>query len=263
MRAEQLFDVDGVVTIVTGAASGLGLAMAEVMAANGATVIMADIQDRKLQKEADRLTRGGGTVETAVVDVTNVALLDELVARVISDHGRIDVVFANAGVSIGPGYIAAGGEIENVNRTDWNKVLDINLNSVFSTIQAAVPHMKRRGAGKIIVTGSIAGLRSEPIIGYSYIAAKSAITGVVRQAAVELAPFGIQINAIAPGPFLTNINNGRLNDESVSSLFASHTPMNRLASPEEVKGVALLLASQASSYITGTVISVDGGMIAK
>ncbi|MBK4737390.1 SDR family NAD(P)-dependent oxidoreductase [Noviherbaspirillum pedocola] len=266
MRAQQLFDVSGAVAFITGAANGLGLAMAEVMAANGARVVMADINETRLREQAKRLAQNvapGAQVEAVVVDVTDAARLKEAIDQAAAVHGGIDVVFANAGVSIGPGFLAPAGHIENASRPDWDRVIDINLNSVFTTLQCVVPHMKRKGSGSIIVTGSIGGLRSEPIIGYSYIAAKSAVTGIVRQAALELAPFGIRINAIAPGPFLTNINNGRLANEEVASLFASHTPMNRLADPDEIKGVALLLASKASSYMTGTVVSVDGGMIAR
>jgi NAD(P)-dependent dehydrogenase (short-subunit alcohol dehydrogenase family) len=141
--------------------------------------------------------------------------------------------------------------------------MDINLTAILMAMRFVVPHMKARRSGSIVATASIAGIRSEPICGYGYIASKAAVINVVRQAAVELAPWSIRVNAIAPGPFLTNIGGGRLHREpEVVKLFADMVPMGRLAETHEIKGLALLLASPAGSYLTGTVIPIDGGATA-
>jgi NAD(P)-dependent dehydrogenase (short-subunit alcohol dehydrogenase family) len=124
--------------------------------------------------------------------------------------------------------------------------------------------MKRRRSGSIVATASIAGLRADPLVGYGYVAAKAAVGNIVRQAAVDLAPHNVRVNAIAPGPFLTNIAGGRLHrDPDVVKKFAAHVPLGRIAQPDEIKGLALLLASPAGSFITGTVIPIDGGTTAK
>ncbi len=132
------------------------------------------------------------------------------------------------------------------------------------TIRFAATHMKRQRGGSIVATASIAGLRSEPLVGYGYAAAKAAVVNIVRHAAVDLAPYNVRVNAIAPGPFLTNIAGGRLHREpEVAKKFAAPVPLGRMAQPDEIKGLALLLASPAGSFITGTVIPIDGGTTAK
>ena len=163
-------------------------------------------------------------------------------------------------MSGGPNYRTEAGQIANISPELWQRVLDVNLTSVLMTIQAAAVHMKRRKSGRIIVTASIAGLRADPMVGYAYAATKAAVLNVVRQAAMELASFNVLVNAIAPGPFLTNIAGGRLHREpEVVKEFAGMVPLGRLAQPDEIKGLALYLASPASSYMTGTVIPIDGG----
>ena len=123
--------------------------------------------------------------------------------------------------------------------------------------------MKAQRSGRIIVTSSIGGIRAEPMVGYAYAATKAAVSNLVRQAALELAPYNVLINAIAPGPFLTNIGGGRLHREpETAQSFAEMVPLGRLARPDELKGLALLLASPASSFITGAVIPIDGGVTA-
>ena len=145
----------------------------------------------------------------------------------------------------------------------WQQVLQINLTSVFVTLRAAAERMKAQRSGRIVVTSSIAGIRGERMVGYAYAATKAAVNNLVRQAALELAPYDVTVNAIAPGPFLTNIGGGRLHREpEFVRKFAELVPMKRIARPDELKGLALLLASPASSYITGAVIPIDGGATA-
>ena len=262
MKADRLFDVTGHGALVTGAASGLGLAMAEVMAANGARVTMLDVDAAGLDQAVSRLRAAGGAVDVAVVDVRDQAALRGAVDACAARWGRLDAVFANAGISAGPGFATGLSSLETVSLDAWDNVVAINLTSILVTIQAAAAHMKPRRSGRIVVTASIAGLRAEPLVGYAYAATKAGVINLVRQAAVELAPSGVTVNAIAPGPFLTNIAGGRLRDPAVVRQFADMVPLGRIASTEEIKGLALLLGSPASSFITGTVIPIDGGTTA-
>jgi NAD(P)-dependent dehydrogenase (short-subunit alcohol dehydrogenase family) len=260
MRAEALFDVRGHVAIVTGAASGLGLAMAEVMAENGSAVTMLDIDAVGLDAAATRLKEAGHAVEAIGLDVGDTARLRATIDAVAEKHGRLDVVFANAGISAGRSFQFPEGEIDAVDIEKWQQVLQVNLTSVFVTLQAAAERMKAQRSGRIIVTSSIGGIRAERMVGYAYAATKAAVNNLVRQAALELAPYNVLVNAIAPGPFLTNIAGGRLHREPETvQKFADIVPLGRIARPDELKGLALLLASPASSFITGAVIPIDGG----
>lgn len=263
LKAEQLFDVRGRAALVTGAASGLGLAIAEVLAAGGARVAMLDADAQRLRDAAASLESAGGTVRAVTVDVTDSGRLREAIDEFAQACGRLDVVFANAGISAGPGFaLRPEGELQSVNLDAWRRVLDINLTSVLVTLQAAARHMKAARSGRIVVTASIAGLRAEATVGYAYAAAKAAVANLVRQAALELAPHNVLVNAIAPGPFLTHIAGGQLHRPEVRERFEHLVPLGRVAAPQEIQGLALLLASQASSFITGAVIPIDGGATA-
>ena len=265
MKQQDLFDVKGHVAFITGAASGLGLAFAEVMAENGARVVLADVDAAGLERATSRLASAGCAVEHAVVDIGDSEALRAAIDGTAERHGRLDAVFANAGVTSGPGFdISPDGTIDAMDMTLFNRAIDLNLTATFMTIRFAATHMKRQRSGSIIATTSIAGTRSEPLVGYGYVAAKAAIGNVVRHAAVDLAPYNVRVNAIAPGPFLTNIGDGRLHREPErAKKFAAMVPLGRLAQPDEIKGLALLLASNAGSFITGTVIPIDGGATAK
>jgi len=258
MKATRLFDVTGHVALVTGAASGLGLAMAEVMAENGATVVLADMDGPALERAVQRLSAVGGRAEAAVVDVADRDAVERCVADSGRRHGRLDAVFANAGISAGPQARALA-----TSWATWDRVLAVNLTGVFATLRAAAALMKPQGRGRIIVTASVAGLRGEPMVGYAYAATKAAVANLVRQAAIELGPFNVLVNAIAPGPFRTNIAGGRMHtDREAEREFAQSCPLGRIAEPDEIKGLALLLASPAASYMTGSVIPIDGGSLA-
>jgi NAD(P)-dependent dehydrogenase (short-subunit alcohol dehydrogenase family) len=265
MKQSDLFNIKGHVAFVTGAASGLGLAFAEVMAENGAHVMLADIDAAGLETAVSRLKAAGCTVEPMVVDVADSDTLRAAIDNAAARHGRLDAVFANAGVTSGPGWeLSESGTIDAMDMALFERAIEINLKAAFLTIRFAATHMKRQKRGSIVATTSIAGLRSEGLVGYGYVAAKAALGNVVRHAAVELAPHNVRVNAIAPGPFLTNIAGGRLHREpEIAKRFAAHVPMGRMARPDEIKGLALLLASPAGSFITGAIIPIDGGTTAK
>jgi NAD(P)-dependent dehydrogenase (short-subunit alcohol dehydrogenase family) len=260
---KDLFGMTGQVAAVTGAASGLGLAMAEVLAGAGATVVLLDVDAQGLSAARESITAAGGQVETALLDVSDRAAIRREMDRLVERHGRIDAVVANAGVTAGPGYRTTIGQINAVQDEQWDRVLAINLSGVFVTMQAAAAHMKRQRSGRIVAIASVAGLKSEVMCGYAYTATKAAVVNLVRQAAMELAPYNVMVNGIAPGPFRTNIANGRIRQPEVEAEFASMVPLGRIAAPQELKGLALLLASPASSFMTGTTIPIDGGIMAR
>jgi NAD(P)-dependent dehydrogenase (short-subunit alcohol dehydrogenase family) len=252
---DDLFDVRDTRVVVTGAASGLGFAMAEVMSDCGARVTLADVDGERLEEATARL---GGQVRSAQVDVSKADQVERLFAGVLEEQGGVDVVFANAGISLEPGVVDPEGGFGAFDRGRWERVLGVNLNGVVFTMQAAAERMKRQGSGRIVVTASTAGLRPDPLVGYSYSATKFAVVGLVRQAALELAPHGVHVNAIAPGPFHTRIGG---DTEIPDSVWESVVALGRMAEPEELKPVALLLGSRASSFMTGAVIPVDGGQM--
>jgi NAD(P)-dependent dehydrogenase (short-subunit alcohol dehydrogenase family) len=264
MKAEALFDVRGLSALVTGGASGIGYACAEAMADNGAKVTLVDINADALTAAVATLS-ARGTVHGEVADVTEVASLRRAVAVALDRTGRLDVVFANAGISGGPGFLSGDGArnpataLENLSLELWEQVLATNLTSVFKTLQAVVPPMKRQGSGRIIVTSSISATKVETYVGVPYVASKAGIGQLVRQAALELARYNIQVNAIAPGPVVTNIAGGRLKSPAARAPFERAAPLHRIATPDDIQGAALFLASPAAAYITGAQIVIDGG----
>jgi len=261
-QAAQLFDVRGARTLVTGAGSGLGLAMAEVMAANGARVMLSDIDAERLKEAAATFAERGADVATCVADVSVAADVDHLVARTRAEFGGIDVVFANAGINAGRNLGYPDGAIESFPMDAWSKVMEIDLGGVFNTLRCCAPVMKEQRSGSIIVTASTAGLRAEPLVGYAYVAAKAAVVNLVKQAALELCQYGVRVNAIAPGSFATNIGAGKKQSSAYGEVWLTTIPMGRRGEPDEIKGISLLLASQASSFVTGSVWTIDGGSTA-
>jgi len=259
----RLFDVRDVRAVVTGAASGLGFAMAEVLADCGARVTLADIDGDLLEQSTRTLEDRGGRVRGSVVDVSDADRVRALFDDVVAADGGVDVVFANAGMATNPGFAVEGGErIDAIDRAAWDTVIGVNLNGVIFTIGSAAAAMRRQGGGRIVVTSSVAGIRPEPVVCYSYIASKAALLNVVRQAALELAPDNVLVNAICPGPFKgTRIGGGGTldPDPETEQQWASTVPVGRMAEPEELKGLVLLLASPAGSFITGATHVIDGG----
>jgi NAD(P)-dependent dehydrogenase (short-subunit alcohol dehydrogenase family) len=260
--AARIFDVRGRRMLVTGAASGLGRAMADVLAGAGARVTMADRDSAGLRQAAAELAAAGGVVRQALVDVADPDQVRAAVADTVDAFGGLDVVFANAGIAEGAGYADPGWRLEAFPRESWERVVAVNLTGAVYTMRAAADVMRRQGAGRIVVTASTAGLRADPMVAYSYVAAKAALINVVKQAALDLAPHGVRVNAIAPGPFHTNIGGEHGKDPAVEKTWATTVPLGRMGDPEEIKGLVLLLASDASSFMTGAVYPVDGGALA-
>lgn len=265
MDLNTLFAVRGLATVVTGGASGIGYAYAEAMADNGAKVAIIDRDASAIEAAVGFLSRNGAEVVGEVADVTNAERLSVAVERIVSRFGCIDVLFANAGISGGPGFVDTEGSrhpdraVEAIPLDLWERVLSTNVTSVLKTFQAVVPHMKAQGGGRIIVTSSISATKTELFVGTSYVTSKAALGHFVRQVALELAEYNILVNAIAPGPVATNIAGGRLRSPEGRAPFDKASPQGRIAMPADLQGAAIFLASPASSHMTGAEIRIDGG----
>lgn len=235
--------LDGKVAIVTGAASGIGAATAGLFRSEGATVIAAD------------RTEAPGVVK---VEAGSEAEVEALVAKVVEEHGGIDLVFANAGISGG----MAG--IFDQSSDDWNEILRVNLIGPFLAIKYAAPHIKARGGGSIICTASVAGLRAGAG-GPAYSASKAGLINLVKVAATQLAGSGVRVNAICPGLIETGMTAPIYEwarSAGKESRIGRLNPLRRGGEPDEIASVALFLASDASSYVNGQAIAVDGGLSA-
>ncbi|WAT19228.1 SDR family NAD(P)-dependent oxidoreductase [Aurantiacibacter sp. MUD11] len=264
------FDITGRSALVTGAASGIGLAYAEVMAEAGAKVTLTDIDAEGVALAADRLTHEGYDVRWDACDVSDL----EAVARAFDHHveayGGCDIAFANAGLDVGDGFWSPedkrnpAGQIDVYSKEKWDKSIGINLTGVFHTVREAARVMKanthRRG-GSIVITSSNAAEVNEAIVGVPYMAAKAGVKHFMRHAAYELAAYGIRVNAIAPGPFVTNIGDGWVKkNPAAKEAWDKLVPVGRMAETYQIKPLALLLASDAGSYMTGSHVMIDGGM---
>ena len=184
-----------------------------------------------------------------------------LVDRIVDVHGKIDIVFANAGVARGRPPLLAEGWLDDMSMTDYNALIDVNLHGVVYTVQAAARHMKRQRSGSIVTTASTAGLRNDPYTPYSYAIAKAGVVNFTKQAAHDLARWNVRVNAIAPGPFKTNLGGGGPTSAAAEAMWKAVVPLGRMGDPAEIKGLALLLASNASSFMTGGIYPIDGGAL--
>jgi len=269
VKIKDLFNVSGYGAVVTGGASGIGLGYTEALAGNGARVTILDIDAKSAEVETKRLRDAGLDVRAKVVDVVDHRALDAAMDEAARTYGKLDVVFANAGIDPGVGFVGewAGderprvpeGAIENYTDERWNRVIEINMNGVFATVRAAARHMKPQKAGRIIITTSLASTRVEPAIGAAYMTAKAGLVQFMRTVAMELAAYNITVNAIAPGYIITNIGGGHAHNPEEQKAVAKTIPMHRVGFPADMHGIALFLASPASDYITGQEIIIDGG----
>jgi NAD(P)-dependent dehydrogenase (short-subunit alcohol dehydrogenase family) len=269
LKISELFRVEGYGVIVTGGASGIGLAYAEALAENGAHVTLLDIDPDGIERESLRLRTLGYSVRGEVVDVRDSGAIDSAFDSALRAHQRLDVVFANAGIDSGAGFLGGwvgaqrprnpAGSLESYSNERWNRVIETNLNSTFATLRAGARIMRPQRSGRMIVTTSVAAYQCEPAIGAAYMAAKAGAAHLMRCVAQELAADGITVNAIAPGFFVTNIGGGHAKQPQVQAAMSGTIPVHRVGFPHDIKGLALFLASAASSYVTGQQITVDGG----
>jgi 3-oxoacyl-[acyl-carrier protein] reductase len=244
--------LDGQVAIVTGGARGIGLGIATVLRAEGADVVIADVDEAAAAKAAARLSGTGEHALAVRADVTVQADAGNMAAEAVRRWGRIDILAANAGIY--PHILLADLEV-----ADWNRVMAINVTGAVLAIQACVPRMTERGYGRIVLTSSITGsVVGQP--GYThYGASKAAMLGLMRSAALEVAAAGITVNAVLPGNIATP-GFADLGAEHERRMLAA-IPANRFGEPEEVGWAVRFLASREAAYITGQTLIIDGGQV--
>jgi NAD(P)-dependent dehydrogenase (short-subunit alcohol dehydrogenase family) len=246
---------------VTGAASGLGLAICEGLLEFGAHVTMIDRDGDGLKQSAAALGGPGALISVRECDIAEPAAIEQAIDDSVAERGVPQAVFANAGIAGGPSVESADGRLYDLDWSTFEGALAVNLVGTLATVRAAARAMRTAGRGSIIVTVSTAGLRGESRVGYGYNASKGAVANLVRQAAIDLAADGIRVNGIAPGPIHTNIGGPGPTPPDVERAWASTVLLGRMGVREEIQGMALLLASDASSFMTGAVYPVDGGAL--
>jgi gluconate 5-dehydrogenase len=256
MRVRELFDLTGKVAVVTGGSRGLGRVMAEALGEAGAHVAITARHGPELEEAAAELRGRGVAVTPVVCDVTRPEEVEGAVGEILGRHGRIDILVNNAGA-------AWGASPQEMPLDAWRRVLDTNVTGMFLVTQAVGRSMLSRREGAVINVASIAGLKGLPplvldAIGYS--ASKGAVIAFTRDLAVKWAPFGIRVNAIAPGFFPSKMTRWLI--EHRRDHILSAVPLGRLGEEDDLKGVVVFLASRAAGFVTGHVLPVDGGMAA-
>jgi NAD(P)-dependent dehydrogenase (short-subunit alcohol dehydrogenase family) len=250
----------GKVALITGGSGGIGAETARLFVSEGAHVVLADLRESDLQAVAREI--GGDAISCIVTDVTDEAQMARAVATAVERHGRLDVLFANAGTE---GKITP---LVDYALADFRRVLDVNVVGVFLGLKYAIPVMRKQGEGSIIITSSIAGLKGSPNLS-AYSTSKHALIGLMRSATLEIGAAGVRVNTIHPAPIETrmmrSIEAGALPGQGdiAKKEFAAAIPAGRYGTPVEVARTALFLASDESKFCTGGRYSVDGGMSAR
>jgi NAD(P)-dependent dehydrogenase (short-subunit alcohol dehydrogenase family) len=251
----NLFDLTGRIALVTGGNKGLGKAMARGLAEAGADVVIASRHEDELKAALDEILVGTGRRGAyCVTDVSVRSEVQKLAGFALEKMGKIDILINNAGMN-------APQAIDAIADETWDRVLEVNLSSVMALTRALAPQMKERRWGRVVHISSVMGQVSKEKRNV-YSATKAALIGMVRATALDLGPFGITANCIAPGPFLTDMPASVLS-EAEKRAFAERTALGRWAQPGELVGPALLLCSEAGSYITGQTLFVDGGYLSR
>ena len=252
----KLFDLSERTAIITGGSKGLGLAMAEGLASAGASVMLVSRTLEEGEEAAAKITRLYGTKAIAFeADVTSVSQTQAMAEAAMDAFGRIDILINSAGINI-------RGAIDELEPEEFRKVMDINVDGTWLTSRAVTPMMKSQKHGKIINISSTLG-----VVGLAnrtpYTASKGAVVQMTRALGLELAPFNINVNAICPGPFLTEMNIPIADTDEAKNFIVGATALARWGALKEIQGAALFLASDASSYMVGSLVTVDGGWTAK
>ena len=249
----SLFDLTGKVALVTGSSRGLGYAIAEGLAQAGATVILNGQNAERLEQAKQTFTDKGYTVYASQFDVTDNKAIQSQIAQLQDTVGTIDILVNNAGIQYRE-------PLEDFDVDEWRRVIDVNLTGVFLTSQAVVPGMIAQQSGKIINIASLMSEVSRRTVS-AYVSSKGAVKQLTKSMATEWAGHNIQINAIGPGYFKTEMNTALLNDPEFNNWVKGRAPAGRWGEPEELVGITVFLASKASSYINGQTFYVDGGML--
>jgi len=260
MPLQEPFNLEGKVALFTGAASGLGIAFAEAMAYAGAEVVCADINEDALAETVERVEGLGQKAIAVRCDVTDEDDVKAMVEKTKEEFGRLDILFNNAGIAD-----SVPSLVHEFPTDDWHKVLSVDLDGVFFCSKEALKGMVEQGSGKIVNIASIWGLTGAssvfPIPAYN--AAKGAVVNLTREMGLQYADKGINVNAICPGFFFSRLAGGAYDDPGFVEAVSNFTPAGRVADAEEIKGLAIMLASDASNYMCGQMFVIDGGCLAK
>jgi gluconate 5-dehydrogenase len=246
------FNLDGKTALVTGAARGIGYAIAEALAGAGARVILNGRSAAALDEAAFALRATGATIETSVFDVTDAAAARAEIGRIEAEIGAIDILINNAGIQ-------RRAPLDQFDDKDWRELMATNLDSIYYVSKAVAPHMIARGRGKIVNIGSVQCDLARPGIA-PYTASKGAVRNLTRGMCADWARHGIQVNAIAPGYFATPMNRALVEDPVFDDWLRKRTPAARWGNLEDLHGIAIFLSSGASDFINGQTIFVDGGI---
>lgn len=248
------YNLSGKVAIVTGAARGMGEAVAKKLAHNGALVYVTDIDQIGMDRVTQDIANNGGLARGALLDVTDYEQVTELVKGIIEEYGRIDILVNNAGI------LRRRPSISDIPDEEWDLVMDVNVKGVFNCSKAVLPKMKEQMYGKIVNISSTAGRSTSELGGAAYTASKAAVLGFSRHLAREAAPFKINVNAVCPGLIDTPMVAENTTPEELRK-FIEEIPMGRLGTPEEEANLVLFLVSDASSYINGATIDITGASL--
>jgi NAD(P)-dependent dehydrogenase (short-subunit alcohol dehydrogenase family) len=253
-------DLQDQVALVTGAAQGIGRAIADTFARNGARVVYTDLDESRTAEAARSAPAGGNRHLSFRMDVGNGAEVDAVVAEVAEATGKIDILVNNAGIGV---KAADRKTVDEFPVEAWEEMIRIDLTGVFRVSRAVIPHMKARKFGRVVNIASVLGLVPMRLQS-SYVAAKAGVVNLTRSMALELAPFGILVNGVAPGSTATDgwkkwIGDARSEELDLHSRLMSHIPLGRPATAEEIADGALFLAAPSNSYITGHILPIDGG----
>ena len=250
------FDLSGKVAVVTGGSKGLGFAMAAGLASAGANIVLVNRNTAEGAEAAQNLSSDYGTkVISFAGDVTNVQQTEEMVKVAMDTFGKIDILINSAGINI-------RGAIDELSPEDFTKVMQVNVHGTWLCSRAVIPFMKKAMSGKIINLASTLGLVGLPNR-TPYASSKGAVVQMTRALGLELAPFNINVNALCPGPFLTNMNIPIAETEEGKKFVVGATALGRWANLEEIQGAAIFLSSSAASYMVGSMVTVDGGWTAR